>query len=200
MRQPDPPPQLGKRIAAQRRALEGRPDVSQRLRELTASSTQHVGERPKRSPLLGMLMVGAGAALLTLCAVAATIAVSGGLWVQGQLSDPGTTVQDFYGALHRQDYHGAYALCSTRYQSGVSESAFTTQLGNLDTVAGVVDRYIIVGSQVSGQTATVTVHVVRHADPTSAQVQTLTLASQSGSWRIDQVQSGDTVPAATAAP
>jgi hypothetical protein len=182
-----------------RRELSERPDVSQRMRELSRSSSHHAAlDTTKRSPLLATLGIAAGVGLMLACVLSATAAVASGLWFQSRLSDAPTTVQNFYSALHEQDYARAYSYLSTAAQKRTPQDAFTAQFTSLDEITGVVDTYTITSSSATGAGATVTVDVVRRGSADRAQTQTLTLVQQGGAWHIDTITTGGSQPVSDA--
>jgi hypothetical protein len=199
MKRTERPRDLAARLAEGRRQLSGRPDVSQKMRDLSASSSQNPNSslRPKRSPLLTTVMLAAGVFLLVACAVGATALVASGLWVQNQLSDPPTTAQNFYGALQSQNYTRAYTYTSSSFQKRIPADAFNDQFSSLDQVSGVVDSYPIVSEKTSGATATVVVHVIRRSNKAQALTQTLSMVKEGNNWRIDNILNGDIVPVST---
>lgn len=151
--------------------------------------------RGRRSPALTGLALAAAFALFGACALGGIGIASAGFSLQGALSDPTTTAENFYAALHGQAYAQAYARLSPATQAHISQDAFVTQYSNLDAVAGVVESYTIGAATTNGNTAMVTAQVVRRADQTRAQTQQLTLVQSSGSWRIDAIAIGGTGPA-----
>ncbi|HEY7021678.1 MAG TPA: hypothetical protein VH349_11220 [Ktedonobacterales bacterium] len=199
MKRTERPRDLAARVAERRRQLAERPDVSQKMRDLSASSGQNPNSslRPKRSPLLTTVMLTAGVFLLVACAVGATALVLSGLWVQNQLSDPPTTAQNFYGALQSQNYTRAYSYTSSGFQKRIPADAFNDQFSSLDQVSGVVDSYPIVSEKTTGDKATVVVHVIRRSNKAQALTQTLMMIKEGNSWRIDNILNGDIVPVST---
>lgn len=196
MREGDRPRQLAALLEQRRRELSERIDISPKLRQLSRAAVPAslLPERVRRSPALGGALAVALIALAAACVLGATLLGASGLWLQGQLGDPATTAQNFYGALHQQDYTRAYAYFSTGAQQRTSRTAFATQYSDLDAVAGVVESYAIASDDVSGGTATTVVDVVRLGDPTRAQAQSLSLVKQGGSWRIDAIAVGGSGP------
>jgi hypothetical protein len=199
MKRTERPRDLAARLAEGRRQLAGRPDVSQKMRDLSASSSQNPKSslRPKRSPFLTTVLLAAGIIVLVACAVGATALVASGIWVQNQLSDPPTTAQNFYGALQSQNYARAYSYTSASFQKRFSADAFNDQFSSLDQVSGVVDSYPIVSEKTSGATATVVVHVIRRSNKGQALTQTLSMIKEGNNWRIDNILNGDIVPVST---
>jgi len=199
MKRTERPRDLSARVAERRRQLAERQDVSQKMRDLSASSSQNPNSslRPRRSPLLTTVTLAAGVFLLVACAVGATALVLSGLWVQNQLSDPPTTAQNFYGALQSQNYTRAYSYTSSGFQKRIPADAFNDQFSSLDQVSGVVDSYPIVSEKKSGDKATVVVHVIRRSNKAQALTQTLMMVKEGNSWRIDNILNGDIAPVST---
>jgi hypothetical protein len=193
-------PDLSGILEQRRRELSDRPDISARMRKLSESNTRNpVRVRPRRRPTLQTMALAAVAVVLLLaCGVTSAVAVASGVWFHNQLSDPSQTVLDFYGSLHQQDYTRAYSFFSSGAQSRLSKDNFTTQFSAYDSVGGIVQSYTVDGSSnVQGSNAVVTVDVVRRGNPNQAQVQTISLVSQNGSWKIDRIQLGNSIPAPT---
>ena len=188
--------ELATRIEQRRQELGTRGDVSQRLRELSASGSRipAPAARGQRSTLnTVMISAIAGVGLLVIAIIAAIVIISG-VWVQTQLtSSPSTTVEDFYSAIHQQDYATAYGKFSSAAQGQLSEAKFTQTMRATDLIAGGVQSYTIVSATTNGQTATVTVDVVRQGNSSIAQVFQLTLTQEQQTWRIVSIkQTGQT--------
>lgn len=191
--------ELAERVEKKRRELGDRPDISQAMRKLSASSGRNpIGPLPKKRSTLLTLILGAVAAVVMLTLLVTAIAVTaGGFWLQKQLNDPTATVDQFYSALHLKDYHSAYSYLSESAQHQLSESQFTTLYSGYDQLGGIVQTYTVKTSAVNGATATVNMAIVRRGDSSTQQVQTLTLTQENGNWRISAIVLGTTEPAAT---
>jgi hypothetical protein len=187
---------LATRIEQRRQQLGERGDVSQRLRELSASGSRFPAPaaRGRRSTLNTVIITSIAGAGLLLIAIVAVIIIVSGVWVQSQLtSSPSTTAEDYYAAVHQQDYATAYGTFSSGAQSALSEAKFEQTMRATDLISGGVQSYTVVAATTSGATATVTVDVVRQGDTTTAQVFQLTLVQQQQSWRISAIrQTGQT--------
>lgn len=193
-------PDLTGILERRRRELSDRPDVSARMRKLSASASSARNPVPapprKRPTLIRVVLAAAAVSLLLICGVTAAVAVASGVWFHNQLSDPSQTALDFYSALHQQDYARAYSFFSDGAKSHLSKADFTNQFSAYDSVGGIVESYIVEGSsKVQGSTAVVTVDVVRRGNTTQAQVQTIYLTNQQGNWKIDRIELGKTIPA-----
>jgi hypothetical protein len=141
-----------------------------------------------RSP--GVLLVTAlGVLALLACAASATAAIAGGNWLQGALSSPASTAQDFYSALQRTDYDSAYQLFSARARAHLSEATFTDQFGGYDAIEGAVTHVSIDAPaySASGMAATLKVRVTRSGSGSRLQVDQLMLVKEHDSWRIDSI-------------
>jgi hypothetical protein len=191
-------PDLSGILEQRRRELSDRPDVSARMRKLSASNSRNpLPPTPRKRPtMLRMLLVGLAVVLLLACAISAAVAVASGVWFRNQLNDPSQTALDFYSALHQQDYARAYGFFSDGARASLSQSAFAAQFSAYDSVSGIVESYTTEGNtKVQGSTAVVTVDVVRRGNTSQAQVQTIHLVNQNGSWKIDRIELGKTIPA-----
>lgn len=200
MAEPQRSDELAARIEEQRRMLEKRPDISQRLRDLSSSSSKNRIPAPAhktRSPLIALLVT-SGALLALIACVAVSVAIiSGGIWAQTQLGapSPSATVQDFYAALSTQNYPQAYNYLSSQARKELSEEAFQRAYQASDTLAGKVENYEVAGAVTTGSTVAVTVNVVRRGNTASAGVFILTLVQESGAWRISTIRQTGSVPA-----
>ncbi|HZC06947.1 MAG TPA: hypothetical protein VE338_15035 [Ktedonobacterales bacterium] len=188
--------ELATRIEQRRQELGERADVSQRLRDLSASGSRFpapAARGARRSTLNTVIITSiAGLGLLLIAAIAAVVIVSG-VWVQSQLNTPTTTVENFYAAVHQQDYATAYSKFSSQAQSSLSETKFEQTMRATDLISGGVQSYAIVSTTTSGSTATVTVDIVRLADSSVAQVYQVKLTQQQQSWVISSIrQTGQT--------
>ena len=191
-------PDLSGILEQRRRELSDRPDISVRMRKLSASNARNpLQARPRKRPtLLKLILAAVAVVLLLACGVTSAVAVASGVWFHNQLTDPSQTALDFYSALHQQDYTRAYSFFSSGARTSLSQSAFTSQFSAYDSVSGIVQSYTVDGnSKIQGSNAVVTVDVVRRGNPNQAQVQTIYLVSQDGSWKIDRIQLGATIPA-----
>jgi hypothetical protein len=191
-------PDLSGILEQRRRELNDRPDISARMRKLSASNSRNpVPVPPRKRPSLVTLVLAVTAlTLLLACGVSAAVAVASGVWFHNQLTDPSQTALDFYGSLHQQDYTRAYSLFSDSAKAHLSPNDFSSQFSGYDSVGGIVQSYTIDGnSKVQGSTAIVTIDVVRRGNATQAQVQTMYLTNQNGNWRIDRIQLGKMIPA-----
>ncbi len=187
--------ELASRIEQRRMELGERTDVSQRLRDLSASGSRFPTPplHERRSTLTTVIIAAvAGVALLAIVAIA-TLVIASGVWTQNALNSPSTTVEDFYSAVHQQDYQTAYAKLSSAAQRSLSESRFAQTMRATDLISGGVESYSVVSSVVNGATASVTVDVVRSGDTTTATVYQLTLTQEQQTWRIVTIrQTGQT--------
>ena len=190
---------LAARIEERRRALEGRGDVSQRLRDLSSSSARNplAPTRKTRSPLMVVLVTALAGVALFGCIIASVAVISSGIWFQSQLGSPSTTVEDFYSAIHAQRYAQAYDFLSSAARNELSEERFQQIYQASDTVSGAVDYFAITASDAQTSTATVTVDVVRKGNTTTAEVDVLTLVQEGGSWRISSIRQNGSTTAPT---
>lgn len=190
--------ELAERVERRRQEIRQRHDVSQTIRKLSTSSSRNPTPMPRRrSTTLTLVLGGLGAVAVVALVVTAIALTTFVTSVRGAISDPTSTADQFYSALHQQDYQQAYSYLSKNAQAHLSETAFTNQYGSLDTTQGIVDSYTVSSSSTNGNTATVALIIVRRGNLTTGQQQTLTLVQQDGNWRIDSIVLGGTVPAPT---
>ncbi len=190
---------LARRVEQRRRELLERPDISERTRELSQSSSRNPILRPrKRSTTRNLIVGGIAVFALLACVVSATAVIAGSFWIQGQLNDPTTVVQQYYSSLHQQDYARAYTLLSTSAQKTVSQSQFADRYGSYDRIEGIVDSFTVTKSSLGDSSATFSVAVQRRGDNVHAQLETVRLIKENGGWRIDSVVSNGAVPISTA--
>ena len=190
---------LAQLVEQRRRELADRPDVSERTRKLSASSSRNqIGRRPVKRSNMRTLLIGAIAVFMVLaCASSAVAVVAGSFWLRDQLGDPATVVQQFYSALHQRSYAEAYGYLSNGQKSRMSQEVFTDHYSGYDQLNGVVEAYPISSKIVQGSTATITVQVTRRADATTARIETIKVVKQGGAWRIDSITDGAVVPVPT---
>lgn len=190
--------EIAERVERRRQEIQQRHDVSQTIRKLSTSSSRNPTPMPRRrSTTLTLILGGLGAVAVVALLLTAILITAGGLALQNSLNDPSSTADQFYSALHQKDYQQAYSYLSKNAQAHLSQTTFANQYGSLDTTQGIVDSYTVSSSSTKGNTATVTMIVVRRGDLTTGQQQTLTLVQQNGDWRIDSIVLGGTVPAPT---
>ncbi len=187
-------------VERRRRELADRPDISQRTRELSQSSSRNTVVGPRslsRKTTISLILGGLAVVALIACVASAVLVTAGGLWFQSQLSDPGTTVQKFYSALHQQSYGDAYALLTPTARAHLSESQFNDTYSSYDSVEGVVEDYPVQKSTVGSNSASFTVAVVRRGNTSQATVEALALVNVNGNWYIDSITRTGTVPIPT---
>lgn len=192
--------QLTAIVEQRRRELSERPDISLRMRKLSESNARNrIPQPPKSRPTLFKFLLAVGAVVvLGVCLLFVGGLIAGDIWFQSQVSDPSSTALDFYSALHQQDYDRAYGYFSDASKQQLSRDAFTKQFGAYDSVGGIVDSYFVDGNaQINGNQAVVKVDVVRRANQSQAQVQTVYLVKQGNDWRIQRIDLGDMIPAPT---
>lgn len=192
--------ELATRVEQRRQELGARADVSTRLRELSASGSRFpapTSRSPKRSTLLTLIIAASAVAGLLLIAVIATAVIASGVWVQTQLDSPTTVAEDYFSAVHQQDYPTAYSKFSTGAQASLTEPKFERNMKATDLIAGGVESYSVSSANINGATAIVTVEVVRRGNTTTAQVFEVKLVLQQQSWRIDTIRQTGQAPAPT---
>lgn len=196
MKDPKRRAELTKMLEHRRRELGERSDISQAMRKLSQSSSRNpIGpQRKPRSATVGIVIGVAAVVVLIACVISAVSLTAGALALNDQLTDPSTTVQRFYSALHQQDYNLAYSYFSKNLKKNVSQSAFADQYGSYDRVKGVIQSYPVQSSTVGATTATMTIAVVRRSNDSTAQLQTLRLIKDGNDWYIDGITIGATVP------
>lgn len=184
-------------VERRRREIADRPDISQRTRELSQSSSRNTVVGPQslsRRTTISLILGGLAVVVLIACVTSAVVVTAGGLWFQSQLTDPGTTVQKFYSSLHQQSYSDAYSLLSPSAKSHLTVTQFTDKYSSYDSVEGVVEDYPVQKSRVDANTASFTVAVVRRGNTVQATVETLALVKVSGNWLIDGISQSGSIP------
>ncbi|HLY30818.1 MAG TPA: hypothetical protein VKQ36_07300 [Ktedonobacterales bacterium] len=186
-------------LQQRRRELGAQAGVSQRLRELSQSGSRYpVPQQPLHRSRLVAILIGGGAGLaLLLCIVIVAAVIAGGLLFQSQLSDPSTTVEDYYSALQTQDYARAYSYLSSSAQRQMNEATFASDSRAEDDLAGVIVSYSIVSDTSSGSTAAIVVDVVRRGLPTQAHVEAISLVKSNNTWQINSFRDTGVAPAPT---
>lgn len=183
---------LTHRVAEHRKLLGDWDSLDPRVRTLAQSGSRNLlPPRPggrNSSVSLVVLAVVAAIALIG-CVATATAVVASGVWLQGALNDPTTTVQGFYGAVKQQNFQRAYSYFSASARSHMSEATFTDTFGSYDRIDGAVSGFTITRTDMaaSGSKATVIVSVERKGGAASQQVHTLLLVKEDGVWRINSL-------------
>lgn len=190
--------ELATLVERHRRELGQRPDVSQQMRKLSESNSRNpiAPQRAKRSQAITLLLGVLAVVVMLACMVSAVAITAGGLAFTNQLSDPSTTAQRFYGALHQRNYDEAYSYVSSGFKQHLSKSQFTERYSSFDSIGGVIETFPVQSSTVNGSSATVVLSVIRSSNASKAQTQTLHLVKENNDWRIDSV----TLGASTIAP
>lgn len=120
------------------------------------------------------------------CAIAGAFGIG---FLAKTVAAPITTVNSYYQAVENQNYTQAYSyLQIDTFTAGgqsvaASETTFAQLAGGLDTARGKVSNFNIKNTNVSGDTATVTVDVTRNGQTYTV---TLQLRQVSGNWKIVQ--------------
>ena len=204
MNDPERRAALESRVLQRRRELSERPDVSERMRELSASGSRNPispAPTPKpRSRLRTVLIAVAAVIALLVCVTGAGAVIASGVFFTNQLNDPSTVVEDYYNALETQDFTRAYGYLSTNAQHHTSENAFETDARADDAFSGSIASFAITSDTTSGSTAVIVLDLTRRGAPNQATVETIGLVKQNGSWRIDSIKDGSVIPAPTPAP
>jgi hypothetical protein len=200
MNEPKHRAELAKLVEQRRRELESRPDISQTMRRLSESSHRNpVGKPPRsRTTNRALILTGAGVVALVICVLGTAAVIWANSLVQTGFSDPANTVQQFYSALHQTNYSQAYGYFSKNAKEHLSENAFIDLYSGYDRIDGIVQDFPIQSTAQKGSTAVVVALVTRRGDNETGQLQTLNLVNSSGSWLIDGIMIGATIPLPTA--
>ncbi len=191
--------ELEQLLVQRRRDLESRPDISQAMRRLSESSSRNsAGKQPgRRLTTRALILIGVGIAAMLTCVLGTVAVVWANSVVQNGLNSPENTVQQFYGALHQANYSQAYSYFSTNAKAHLSEDSFMSQYSSYDQMGGIIQDFPIQSSVVTGNTATVVALVTRRGDDDSGQQQTLHLVQSGGTWYIDSIVLGTSMPLPT---
>jgi hypothetical protein len=192
--------ELAKLVEQRRRELESRPDISQTMRRLSESSHRNPVGKPARSRTTtrALILTGFAAVALVICILGTAAVIWANTLVQTGFSDPANTVQQFYSALHETNYSQAYTYFTKNAKAHLSEDAFTDLYSGYDRVDGIIQYFPIQSTAQKGNTAVVVALVTRRGDNQTGQLQTLNLVNSSGSWLIDGIVTGATIPLPTA--
>jgi hypothetical protein len=179
--------EVSAQLEQRRQALRGNPNVSERMRQLSESGSRHPlnPHRGRRPALLMALFAGSAVLAMLVCGILAITLIANGFWLHNQLVSPSTTAENFYSALHQQDFSTAYSYLSDRAKAHVSQADFTLKFQAYDQVSGRVLSYPIAHTTTNDTTATVVVNVTRSGGSDHALSQTLNFVQQDGAWRID---------------
>ena len=179
-------------VSERRRKLGGRTSLDPRVRALSQSGSRHLlppRGQTKHSTISLMLLSALAVLALVICTATATAVILGGTWLQGALSNPDTAIEGFYGALEQRDYASAYGYFSASARAHLSESAFADQFSGYDAIDGAVSNFSVgaIKQMANGTAATVAVTVTRQGLGSTAQVHSLELVKENGSWRISNI-------------
>lgn len=175
-------------VEQRRREIGTRADVSQRLRDLSASGSHMPRpnvKSPKR-PLVTYLAVGTAGFLVLVLVALLVVILAGRVWFQNQVSSPGDIAQAYFAALHQQDFQRAYGYFAPAEQAKLSESAFAAQEQSFEQIDGIIETYTITATKAGGNAATVTMQVTRQASD-QPHTETLYFSQQNGTWYITSV-------------
>jgi hypothetical protein len=129
----------------------------------------------------GLVILGCGG-----CAIAGAFGIG---FLAKTVAAPITTVNSYYQAVENQNYTQAYSyLQIDTFTAGgqtitASPQAFTQLASGLDTARGKVTNYSIKNTNVTSDTATITVDVTRSGQ---AYTVTIQLRQVNGTWKIVQ--------------
>ncbi|HEY7781580.1 MAG TPA: hypothetical protein VIC85_15335 [Ktedonobacterales bacterium] len=193
--------EIARLVSERRKALGGRYLLDPRVRALPRSGSRWLtppgtAGRGRAATLPLLILTVLGAVALVACVATATAVVVSGVWLQGALQDPTTTVQGFYGALQQRDYAHAYTYFTTSARARLTEGQFESTYGAFDQIDGTVTAYAIshIQTGAGGNTASVLVGVSRQDKPDAVQVQTLLLVRENGNWRIESITLNGSAP------
>ncbi len=190
--------ELAELLEQRRRDLVARPDISLTMRRLSESSNRNPVNQPRSKRLTARSLIIAGVVVALLTCVLGTAAV---VWantvVQTGFSDPDNTAQEFYSALHETNYDQAYSYLSAGAKAHLSQDDFVDLYSGFDRVDGIIQDFPIQSSLTKNNTAVVVALVTRRGDHNSGQLQTLHLVQSSGSWYIDSISFGASIPLPT---
>lgn len=180
--------ELAALVERQRRELAERPDVSLRMRQLSASGTkQPVPHAPAvhRSLRTTIIAIGTGL-VVSLLAVILIIVVVTRIFFQSQIGSPAQVAQQYYTALHEGDIPRAYSYFSPATRATLSESAFTTQEQGFEQIEGIVETYTTLSTTTTGNTAVIHEQVRRRSSD-HAETDTLNMVQEDGNWYIASI-------------
>jgi len=173
--------------------------------ENTYDSQQHIGPltplrtatalkgkphaQGNRRRLLPFLMGAISAVVILSCLSAGAIITVNLLSFQNSLNGPQTTLNDFYSALHSNDYQSAYDQLSSRYQHALSYNAFQAKYAALDVLNGSIESHQITAIQSQSDNATASIELVRQMQSGNSihEHQTVQLIVEESNWKIDQI-------------
>ena len=182
-----------------RRELADRTDISQAMRKLSQSSGRNpLGPAKQKPRSLGLTLLIAIPAVLAMvvCVATASLVLAGNLWLQSQLTDPGTTVQKYYAAVGEQNYTLAYTFFTDHYKASVSLESFQSKGLGYDQDDGLVKSYSVTSTTTGNSAATYIVTIVRSV-PNTLQTQTIQLKKVGSDWLIDDITRPTLAPLAT---
>ncbi len=158
------------------------------LAPLSASSLNGQHPRKRRGPLPYVLGV-VGVIVILGCLGVGGVVTLNLLSLQSSLNSPQTTLDDFYSALHINDYQSAYNQLSSGFQGRMTQSSFRAAF----ELIGTLESYQItdLDTQNNQATATVKVLLVKPDGGTTVdETKNVQLVMEHSNWKIDRVDPG----------
>ncbi len=140
--------------------------------------------RSRRGLWIALAIIG-GLIVLS-CAVCGVLFATGVGFFARTVAGPAIVVNQYYGAVEKQDYNTAFSYISTNLTASngqaLTQQVYTLAAQGLDTLKGKVTNYSVGGISVNNNVASVTVSVTRaNASPYNVHLQ---LQQVNGSWKI----------------
>jgi hypothetical protein len=147
------------------------------------------GEQRKRRGMLPYILGAVGVIVIVGCLGVGAVVTLNLVSLQGSLNSPQTTLDDFYSALHVNDYDTAYHQLSSGFQGRMTPSSFRAAF----ELIGTIQSYQItdLDAQSNQAQATVKVQLVKPDGGTTVdETKNVQLVVENGNWKIDRVAPG----------
>jgi hypothetical protein len=144
-------------------------------------------QQPKRSRRgLWIVLAIIGGLVVLGCAACGILFATGVGFFAKTVAGPAIVVNQYYGAVEKQDYSTAYSYISTNLNAAngqnLTQQLYTTAAQALDTVKGKVSNYSVGNVSATNNTTSVTVSVTRaNAPPYDVHLE---LQQVNGAWKI----------------
>ncbi len=143
-------------------------------------------QQPGRSRRTLWIVLGIFGGLIVLsCAICGILFVAGVGFFAKSVAAPALVVNQYYGAVQKQDYNTAYSYIDQNLTASngqpLTQQVYTVAAQLLDTTKGKVSNFSVGNISVTNNTASVTVSVTRGSTAYDVHLQ---LQQVNGSWKI----------------
>ncbi len=143
------------------------------------------GPQGKRRKLLPLVLGVVGVVVILGCLGVGAVITFRLFSIQSSLNSPQTTLDNFYSALHNNDYQTAYNLLSKSYQQRLTEDSFRATFELTGTIASYQTSNL--QTQSDQASATVKVTLAKPDGGTVDETKSVELVLEDGDWKINRV-------------